>query len=50
MSIRSKLEPNDDVKMTPVSITDVLPRAKALGTARAVRLREQAQQGGIQRD
>jgi Flp pilus assembly protein CpaB len=50
MSIRSKLEPNDDVKMTPVSITDVLPRAKALGTARAVRLRAQAEQGGIQRD
>jgi Flp pilus assembly protein CpaB len=50
MSIRSKLEPNDDVKMTPVSITEVLPRAKALGTARSVRLREEAQKGGITRD
>ena len=50
MSIRSKLEPNEDVKMTPVSITEVLPRAKTLGTARAVRLREQAKQGEIQRD
>jgi Flp pilus assembly protein CpaB len=49
MSIRSKLEPNVDVKMTPVSITDVLPRARELGTARAVRLREQTQ-GGISRD
>jgi hypothetical protein len=37
------------VKMTPVSITDVLPRARELGTARAVRMREQTQ-GGIQRD
>jgi Flp pilus assembly protein CpaB len=51
MSIRSKLEPNDDVKMTPVSMTEVLPRAKALGTARAERLRTEAQQqGAIQRD
>jgi Flp pilus assembly protein CpaB len=50
MSIRSKEEPNADVKMTPVSINDVLPRSKELGTARAVRLREQATQGGIQRD
>jgi Flp pilus assembly protein CpaB len=49
MSIRSKLEPNEDIKMTPVSITDVLPRARELGTARAVRLREEAK-GGIQRD
>ena len=50
MSIRSKLEPNLDIKMDPVSITDVLPRAKQLGTARAVRLREEAQKGGITRD
>jgi Flp pilus assembly protein CpaB len=49
MSIRSKLEPNVDVKMTPVSMNEVLPRAKELGTARAVRLRQQ-EQGGIQRD
>jgi Flp pilus assembly protein CpaB len=49
MSIRSKLEPNQDVKMTPVSLTDVLPRAKELGTARSARLRE-AGTGGIQRD
>ena len=50
MSIRSKLEPNADVKMTPVSITDVLPRARELGTARSARLREEAQGGGINRD
>jgi Flp pilus assembly protein CpaB len=50
MSIRSKLEPNQDLKMTPVSLNEVLPRAKELGTARTVRLREQAQGGGIQRD
>jgi len=50
MSIRSKLEPNVDVKMTPVSITDVLPRARELGTARAARLRKQAEVGKIVRD
>ena len=51
MSIRSKLEPNEDVKMTPVSITDVLPRARELGTARATRLRQEAaNEGRIQRD
>jgi len=50
MSIRSKLEPNVDVKMTPVSITDVLPRAKELGTARAARLRKEADAGKITRD
>ena len=50
MSIRSKLEPNVDVKMTPVSITDVLPRARELGTARAARLRRQAAAGKITRD
>ncbi len=50
MSVRSKLEPNVDTKMDPVSITDVLPRAKALGTARAARLREAGPGGGIQRD
>jgi Flp pilus assembly protein CpaB len=51
MSIRSKLEPNLDVKMTPVSITDVLPRARELGTARATRLRRAAEnEGRIIRD
>jgi len=50
MSIRSKQEPNEDVKMAPVSITEVLPRAKELGTARAVRLRDEAKTGGITRD
>jgi len=52
MSIRSKLEPNVDVKMTPVSITDVLPRARELGSARAARLRRQAaaRKGKITRD
>jgi Flp pilus assembly protein CpaB len=50
MSIRSKLEPNTDVKMTPVSITDVLPRARELGTARAARLRKEADVGKIIRD
>jgi Flp pilus assembly protein CpaB len=51
MSIRSKLEPNEDIKMTPVSITDVLPRARELGTARATRLRQEAaNEGRIIRD
>ena len=51
MSIRSKLEPNQDIKMTPVSITDVLPRAKELGTARSARLRQEAAaEGKITRD
>ena len=50
MSIRSKLEPNVDMKMTPVSITDVLPRARELGTARAARLRRAAAAGKISRD
>jgi Flp pilus assembly protein CpaB len=50
MSIRSKLEPNTDVKMTPVSMTEVLPRAKELGTARAARLRKEGDIGKIQRD
>lgn len=50
MSIRSKLEPNEDVKMTPVSIGEVLPRARALGTARTVRLAKEAADGKIQRD
>jgi len=50
MSIRSKLEPNEDVKMAPVSITEVLPRARALGTARTVRLAKEAADGKIQRD
>lgn len=51
MSIRSKLEePDQDKKLTPVSITEVLPRAKALGTARTARLRRQKAQGSIRRD
>ena len=50
MSIRSKLEPNEDIKMTPVSATDVLPRARELGTARSARLRREATEGSIQRD
>jgi Flp pilus assembly protein CpaB len=51
MSIRSKLEPNQDIKMAPVSITDVLPRAKELGTARSARLRQEATaEGKITRD
>jgi Flp pilus assembly protein CpaB len=50
-TIRSKLEPSEDTKLAPVSINDVLPRAKALGSARTARLREeQATQGSIRRD
>ena len=50
MSIRSKLEePDQNRKMTPVSISDVLPRARELGTARTARLRE-ASEGRIYRD
>jgi len=50
MSIRSKLEePDQDKKLVPVSIADVLPRARELGTARTARLRE-ASSGSIRRD
>jgi len=45
-SIRSKLEPNVDTKLAPVDLGDVLPVARALGKARAERVRE----GTIQRD
>jgi len=48
LSIRSKLEPEQDAKVTPVSITEVLPRARELGAARTARLREA--EGGIHRD
>jgi Flp pilus assembly protein CpaB len=47
MSIRSKLEQNGENKLKPVSITDVLPMAKELGTARTARLQSE---GGIHRD
>jgi Flp pilus assembly protein CpaB len=50
-AIRSKLEPNEDLKLNPVSIADILPKAKALGTARTVRLRvASSNEGAIQRD
>jgi Flp pilus assembly protein CpaB len=47
LSIRSKLEPEDDVKPEPVNLSEVLPRARALGRARIARLREE---GSIKRD
>lgn len=50
MSIRSKEESNTENKTSPVSITDVLPVAKQLGTAREERLRQAASGGEIQRD
>jgi|GEM_PF-1100419 Flp pilus assembly protein CpaB len=39
MSVRSKKEPKEDMKLKPVKLTDVLPKAKQLGAERAARLR-----------
>jgi Flp pilus assembly protein CpaB len=51
LAIRSKLEPEEDTKTIPVSITDVLPRARELGSARTARLRQEAaSEGKIHRD
>jgi len=51
LSIRSKMEPEEEMKLNPVSITDVLPRARALGAARSARLREETgTTGTIRRD
>ena len=51
LSIRSKLEPEGDMKLQPVSITQVLPRARELGKARAARLSEPTvAAGSIRRD
>jgi len=46
-SIRSKLEPNEDMKLNPVGIGEVLPMSRQLGSARTARLREE---GSIHRD
>ena len=40
LSIRSKQEPETDVKLKPVKLTDVLPRARELAVARTARLRD----------
>jgi Flp pilus assembly protein CpaB len=51
LSIRSKQEPEEDMKLEPVKLTDVLPKAKELGSARAARLRETpAPEASIHRD
>jgi Flp pilus assembly protein CpaB len=51
LSIRSKMEPEENMKLDPVSITDVLPRARTLGAARSARLREETRTTGtIRRD
>jgi Flp pilus assembly protein CpaB len=51
MSIRSKQEPEDEVKLKPVKLTDVLPKAKELAVARTARLREAPEpKGTIHRD
>jgi Flp pilus assembly protein CpaB len=51
LSIRSKQEPEGDMKLKPVKLTDVLPKAKELGSARAARLREvPPPQASIHRD
>ncbi|MEO0108892.1 MAG: hypothetical protein ABIK62_06975 [candidate division WOR-3 bacterium] len=39
LSVRSKLEPKEDVKLKPVRLTDVLPVARALSKVRTERLR-----------
>jgi Flp pilus assembly protein CpaB len=41
MSVRSKEEPKTDMKLQPVKLTDVLPKAKQLGAERTARLREE---------
>ncbi len=46
-SIRSKMEPEEDMKLQPVDLTDVLPRARVLARARTQRL---SQEGTIRRD
>ena len=46
-SIRSKMEPEEDMKLQPVDLTDVLPRARVLARARTQRLSEE---GTIRRD
>jgi Flp pilus assembly protein CpaB len=51
LSIRSKQEPEGDVKLEPVKLTDVLPKSRELGTARAARLRATpVPTGSIRRD
>jgi len=51
MSIRSKEEPEGEMKLNPVKLTDVLPKAKELAVARTARLHETpAPQASIHRD
>jgi Flp pilus assembly protein CpaB len=63
LSVRSKKEPKEDMKLKPVKLTDVLPKAKELGAVRTARLRVEpelpvvaapvpapAPQGSIHRD
>jgi Flp pilus assembly protein CpaB len=42
LSIRNKEEPKEDMKLEPVKLTDVLPKAKELGAERTERLRTEA--------
>jgi len=41
LSVRSKEEPKEDMKLKPVKLTDVLPKARELGAVRTARLREE---------
>ena len=62
LSVRSKEEPKEDMKLKPVKLTDVLPKARELGAVRTARLRVEpelpvvaapalpAPQGSIHRD
>jgi Flp pilus assembly protein CpaB len=54
LSIRNKEEPKTDIKLEPVKLTDVLPKAKELGAARTERLRTEKppppSTGSIHRD
>ncbi|HTW91553.1 MAG TPA: hypothetical protein VMH22_07565 [bacterium] len=51
MSIRSKKEPESELKLDPVKLSDVLPKAKELGAERTARLaQEAAATGTIHRD
>ncbi len=51
LSVRSKLEPRQDTRLEPVSLAQVLPRAKELSKARTERLAQPTEvAGSIRRD
>ena len=51
LSLRSKKEPQEDMKLKPVGLSDVLPQSQVLGRARTARLRDTlGTTGTIRRD